>query len=207
METPRTWYAPVTSLLTEGASILIETTSVRNSVWCKMWVTRMLLGIILWGAAVATPAMGQGDGPADTTHGSGAGQIAVYGELLGPGLGLSLNVDRVYKATPQSRTSLRVGLGKFPYVLIYSAPVMISRIYRGGGELGAGIVPVLLRDPDEANVFVPTVAVLGGYRKQSIDGGVVFRINLSLLIGYAPAGIRLLPLPGLSLGFAGQSPQ
>jgi len=116
---------------------------------------------------------------------------SVYGELLGSGIGLSLN----YEYFIRDDLPLRVGFGYLLYV--YSIPITLSKLIgesRHKLELGGGIVPTF--------AFIGFSGVFSGvigYRYQPEVRSSTFRLSFTPM--FFPDDPYVLPWFGVSYGY------
>ncbi len=136
---------------------------------------------------------------------------ALYAELLGQGVLYSLNYD--YRVLDDM--SLRAGFTSwtvhgflFDDFSVTGFPLMVNYLTGSGTshlELGVGVIPMTVTADDflgfdtgtsSESRFFGTATV--GYRAQSPDGGLVFRIGLTPLFTFEQAALY----GGVSLGVA-----
>ena len=139
---------------------------------------------------------------------------AIYFELLGTVIAYSLNYERYFNGV-----SLRVGMEPFRGPAI---PILLNYYFdKDRIELGAGLIwlpsrhfPYTTIDSQQKSILW-TAAM--GYRYQPREGGLVFRMTLTLLfekktlpeVGLLPSlssggpeSVPLIPWLGFSLGYA-----
>ena len=127
---------------------------------------------------------------------------SIFLELLGNGIGYSLNYDRRFGAS-RNGLGAKIGVGAVAGTpRTVTIPIGINYLIGDDGryfELGVGVtIPV----PKTDYVLINDNAILGnmiaGYRREPVDGGFSWRINFAPII--YDEGI--LPFLGLSFGYA-----
>ena len=121
---------------------------------------------------------------------------AMYVELLGQGVALTANYERILFATTPHNISLRAGFGIWAGVGAAGTVVPIGASYLFGSnhklEIGIGYAFISNRNDYNGASFA-----LIGYRYQPIDGGFLIRVS------FTPRFTdELEPWVGLSLGYA-----
>jgi len=140
---------------------------------------------------VVTPPLDPSSRPAPDAS---FARLAVYFELLGPGLLYSLNVDLVVG----DMIALRAGYSSFEFFgSVTLVPVFASYLGYGSPdqryELGLGAI--INQDGFDDGVLP---AALVGYRYQPLEGGFLFRVGATLLFSLNENFV--LPWPYVSLG-------
>jgi hypothetical protein len=134
---------------------------------------------------------------------------ALYAELLGSGIFYSLN----YEYRLNKWIALRGGGGLMTssadksYSNLLLMAMFISNNDGHAFEFGAGGVGVRLKDTDGSGSFGMAGALAVGYRFQTIEGGVMFRVTYTPLyykrISLSDRNITYWrTMVGLSMGFA-----
>ncbi len=149
---------------------------------------------------------------------------SIFAEGLGPGLLYSLNYER----TIGNDLALRIGASYMSLgasasvggvsVGFLSVPLVASYLGVSSGNhvLELGVGGIFIHASGEATAGGITATAAGntvwgtaviGYRRQPVNGGFMFRVGLSALIGkglgfnpFDPSAIGVVPWPYLSLG-------
>jgi hypothetical protein len=149
---------------------------------------------------------------------------SIFVEGLGPGLLYSLNYERMlgddlalrigtsYLSLGAANSLGGVGVG------FLAVPLVASYLGVSSGDhaLELGVGGIFVHASGEASAGGITLAGTGntiwgtaliGYRRQPVNGGFVFRVGMSALVGrglgfnpFDPAAVGVVPWPYLSLG-------
>jgi len=126
---------------------------------------------------------------------------AVFVELLGQGVLLTANYERMLSTTTPHNVALRVGFGYWTWWGDSGVIVPVDASYLLGInhklELGIGYA-IITGQASGNNLSNGAFAGLIGYRYQPIDGGFIFRIGFTPLFGAK----KMESWGGLSLGYA-----
>jgi hypothetical protein len=122
---------------------------------------------------------------------------AIYVELLGQGVALTANYERILFATTPHNISLRAGFGIWVDIGKGGAVVPIGASYLFGHshKIEVGIGYAFITGSNNYSIGVSTGVI--GYRYQPIDGGFLIRVSFTPRFDD-----EVEPWVGLSLGYA-----
>ncbi len=131
---------------------------------------------------------------------------AVYFEALGSSAPYSINYDRIVMAD----FGLRIGYCRYTTggVSVASIPLMLNYLVgeeNSHVEIGAGVLHMAgsadfgaFSQTGQTKTSFDLVTTAIGYRYQPVNGGFLFRVDLTPVFGFR----RIIPMGGISVGAA-----